>query len=162
MEIADRNLYTATEILFEALEDVFNTEQELANEENPISARARYLRYLKIVKKDATVTERLIACYKPQADFFMTKDTVKKDNTKALEKEYEFHRNYMIDVYTMLEDASIEEVEKYREDEDKAVFRKYSKHLLELFGPDDIYQYIIDTKKPEKLDVAEGDVDGED
>lgn len=160
MKINGRNLFTATNILNDALEDIFSTEVELANDENPISQRARYLRYLKIIKKDATATEKLIACYKPQADFFTTKKTARKDNEKAIKKESEFRYDYMADIYTMLEDATVEEVKAYRDDEDEAVYKKYSKHILELFGPDDVYQYIIDTKKSNKTDKIERGKDG--
>ena len=144
-----RNLYTATEALMEILEDVLKNEEELANNENPIGIKARYLRYLKIVKKDNTVSERLIACYRPRNELFMTRKTKKSDDEKALEKERKVHDYYMSDIYTLLEDATIEEVEAYRDDEDEAVFRKYNKHTLELFGPDDVYEYIISEKKKE-------------
>lgn len=144
-----RNLYTATEALMEILEDVLKNEEELANNENPIGIEARYLRYLKVVKKDTPVSERLIACYRPRNELFMTRETKKSDDGKALEKERKVHDYYMSDIYTLLEDATIEEVEAYRDDEDEAVFRKYSKHALELFGPDNVYEYIISEKKKE-------------
>lgn len=147
--VIHRNLYTATESLMEILEDILVNEEKVANEENPIGIKARYLRYLRIVKKDASVLECLIACYRPRNTVFISRETKKNDNEKAIKKEQKLHDDYMSDIYTLLEDATIEEVKEYRDDEDEAIFRKYSKHALELFGPDDVYEYIISVKKKE-------------
>lgn len=78
------NFYIASEELLTIVNKLFDEAEKSANERNYLGRQASYIRYLKYVKKDPSIVEKLSALRNDDKNVFRTRKSEKEDKERLI------------------------------------------------------------------------------